>query len=114
MTEAKPARRVSAGKAGREGAGQVKPARSPRDRILASAEKLFGEAGFDGASVRQIALAADVPLALVSYHFGSKEGLYRAIFELRTPTIADSALQAFSSPSWRRIRTAGWNWWSRH
>jgi len=60
-----------------------------RRRILASAEKIFGERGFDGASVRQIALAADVPVALVNYHFVSKEGLYRAIFELRTPTIVD-------------------------
>ncbi len=83
------------GKSGRSAAakedvgdeGKSRP--SPRERILASAEKLFGDLGFDGASVRQIALAADVPVALANYHFGSKEGLYRAIFELRTPTIVD-------------------------
>jgi AcrR family transcriptional regulator len=75
---------------GRDGTiGQERAGAAARRRILAAAEKLFGERGYDGASVRQIALAADVPLALVNYHFGSKEGLYRAIFELRSPTIVD-------------------------
>lgn len=56
-------------------------------RILAGAERLFAERGYDGATVRQIALAAQVPIALINYHFGNKDGLYRAVFELRTPTM---------------------------
>ncbi len=63
-----------------------------RERILGSAEQLFAELGYEGASVRRIALGADVPIALVNYHFGNKEGLYRAIFELRTPTIVDQRI----------------------
>lgn len=82
----------AAAKARNNAAGQEKAGAAARRRILAAAEKLFGELGYDGASVRQIAIAADVPLALVNYHFGSKEGLYRAIFELRAPMIIDQRL----------------------
>lgn len=60
-----------------------------RTRILEAAEAEFADNGFDGATVRQIALRADVPVALINYHFGSKEGLYRAIFEMRAPMIID-------------------------
>ena len=65
---------------------------SSRERILQKAERVFGAYGFDGASMRQVAEAADVPVALVSYHFGSKEGLYRAVFERRVPTVVEQRL----------------------
>lgn len=57
-----------------------------------AAEAEFADHGFDGVSVRQIALRADVPVALINYHYGSKEGLYRAIFEMRAPMIIDQRL----------------------
>lgn len=63
-----------------------------RARILESAELEFAEHGFDGVSVRQIALRAEVPVALINYHFGSKDGLYRAIFEMRLPMIIDQRI----------------------
>jgi AcrR family transcriptional regulator len=63
-----------------------------RSRILKAAEAEFADHGFDGATVRQIALRADVPVALINYHFGNKEGLYRAIFEMRAPMIIDERL----------------------
>ncbi len=47
-------------------------AASTRMRILMAAEGEFADHGFDGATVRQIALRADVPVALVNYHYGSK------------------------------------------
>lgn len=67
-------------------------AAATRARIVAAAEAEFADHGFDGVSVRQIALRADVPVALINYHFGSKEGLYRAIFEMRAPMIVDQRL----------------------
>jgi AcrR family transcriptional regulator len=51
-----------------------------REIILKTAERLFAADGFDGTSMRQIGMEAGVPLALVSYHFKSKLGLYRAVF----------------------------------
>ena len=63
-----------------------------RERILAEAERIFGAHGFDGAAMRQLANAAGVPVALVSYHFGSKKGLYRAVFERRVPTVVEQRL----------------------
>lgn len=58
-----------------------------RDRILAVAEDIFAEQGFAATSLRAIASRAEVPVTLISYHFGSKLELYRAIFRLRAPTI---------------------------
>jgi AcrR family transcriptional regulator len=58
-----------------------------QERILAAAEELFAESGFEGTSIRQIALKAGVPVALVSYHFGGKLGVYRRVFESHAPTI---------------------------
>ena len=54
-----------------------------REHILTVAEELFGEHGFDGTSVRDIAQKAGVNLAMISYYFGSKEKLLEALIELR-------------------------------
>lgn len=55
-----------------------------REHILLTAERLFGEKGFDGTSVRDIAQAAGVNLAMISYYFGSKEKLLEAMIQLRS------------------------------
>ena len=47
-----------------------------RQRLLASAEDIFAEKGFDAASIREISTAAGVNLASIKYYFGDKEGLY--------------------------------------
>ena len=63
-----------------------------RARILAAAEEVFAQHGYDGGSLRQVALKADVPVGLVSYHFKGKFGLYRAVFEARVPSIVEQRL----------------------
>ncbi len=63
-----------------------------RKRIVAAAERVFAERGFDAGTLRQVAAAAGVPLSLITYHFADKLGLYRAVFEARLPEIAQQRL----------------------
>jgi AcrR family transcriptional regulator len=51
---------------------------SAKTLLIEAAKKCFAERGFDGATVREIAWSSGVNIALVSYHFGGKEGLYHA------------------------------------
>src|SRR5476651_2210908 len=52
-----------------------------KDHILDVAERIFSDLGFDGASTRAISGEAGVNMAMLNYYFGSKEGLFLAIFE---------------------------------
>jgi AcrR family transcriptional regulator len=50
------------------------------DKILDAAEELFAQRGFSETSLRMITSKADVNLAAVNYHFGSKNALIQAVF----------------------------------
>ncbi|MDZ4678199.1 MAG: TetR/AcrR family transcriptional regulator [Oligoflexia bacterium] len=54
---------------------------STREEILNVAQKVFADVGFKEATIRQICKAAKANVCLVSYYFGGKDGLYKAIFE---------------------------------
>ncbi|MCW2241993.1 AcrR family transcriptional regulator [Azospirillum canadense] len=54
---------------------------SMREAILDAAEELFSANGFRAVSMREIAQASGANLGSISYHFGSKDGLLRAIYE---------------------------------
>ena len=73
---------------------EVEPTRAPRrrgrptsgdnttrDAILAAAAKVFAAKSFDAAPLRDIAAAAHVDVALISYQFGSKLGLWHALVD---------------------------------
>lgn len=51
--------------------------------LLEAAERLFAEHGIARSSLRAITQEAGANLAAVNYHFGSKEGLVRAVFARR-------------------------------
>jgi AcrR family transcriptional regulator len=51
--------------------------------ILAATEKLLSEKGYAATSVREIAAASHVNVAMISYYFGSKEKLLEALFVQR-------------------------------
>ncbi|MEF2146790.1 TetR/AcrR family transcriptional regulator [Luteimonas sp. FXH3W] len=56
---------------------------STKHRILGAAEELFARHGFGSTSLRQITSHADVNIAAVNYHFGSKENLVEELFRRR-------------------------------
>jgi AcrR family transcriptional regulator len=88
-----------------------------KDRILIAGLRLFGDQGYAAASMRAITDAAGVNIASVNYHFGGKDGLFRAVtafaiaevnaerarlldaLEARaTPPTAGEIIDAFVSP----------------
>ncbi len=52
--------------------------------LLECAERLFSENGYAETSIRDIAKLASVNSAMISYYFGSKEKLVKAILDYRT------------------------------
>jgi AcrR family transcriptional regulator len=72
---------------------EIKRGRRPgpsktRDAILAAARERFSEQGYDRVRMRDVAAEAGVDVALVNYHFGSKDGLFAAALEMPTPMAA--------------------------
>lgn len=64
-----------------------------KTRLMDVAEKLFADHGFDGVSLRRITQAAGVQLAMVNYHFGTKQGLFEAVFARRIEVLGAERLQ---------------------
>jgi AcrR family transcriptional regulator len=55
-----------------------------RTAILTAAERLYADRGFGDVTLRDIVAAADVNLAAVNYHFGSKDELIAELFVTRS------------------------------
>ncbi|WP_420411368.1 TetR family transcriptional regulator [Roseibium sp.] len=58
-------------------------------KILDIAEELFSRRGFDGTSIRDIAKAAGVQVALVHHHGGPKEDLFHLVVARRAKPLAE-------------------------
>ncbi|MCL1065583.1 TetR family transcriptional regulator [Shewanella olleyana] len=73
-----------------------------KTRILDAAEKLFAERGFSETSLRLITSKAEVNLASVNYHFGSKKELIRAVLarylDVFMPSAAAEIQRLFKNP----------------
>lgn len=65
-------------------------------RILDSAERVFAEHGFRGATMQLIAREAALPKANLNYYFSDKETLYRRVVE-RIFTIWLEAAESFET-----------------
>lgn len=75
--------------------------------LIKAAQNLFAKLGFAATSVKQIADDAKVNASLVSYHFGGKEGLYKACLETEAETITnffDKYISGFSSKAEYKLK----------
>ena len=66
---------------------------STKDRILGAAEELFARHGFGGTSLRQVTALADVNIAAVNYHFGSKDNLVNEVFRRRMDVMSGQRME---------------------
>src|ERR1700689_4219014 len=60
------------------------PTDHTRTAILSAAERLYADRGFADVTLRDIVAAADLNLAAVNYHFGSKDELIAELFVTRS------------------------------
>ncbi|MEY4902351.1 MAG: hypothetical protein RLZZ292_166 [Bacteroidota bacterium] len=76
-----------------------------REMLLRVAEKLFAEHGFDAVTTRMISRESDVNIAMISYYFGSKEGLFQALLEGKFPIIRErlEAIRDKEMTYWEKI-----------
>ncbi len=70
---------------------------STKERILSAAERLFAEHGFAETSLREVTSRADVNLAAVNYHFGSKSNLVNEVFRRRLDELSANRLAALAA-----------------
>jgi AcrR family transcriptional regulator len=71
----------------------------PKQRILEAATRVFARKGYSGSGVREIATEAEVNLAMVSYYFGGKAGLFEAILTNFFDTVSKSGKEALTQPA---------------
>src|SRR5690349_2732866 len=94
---------------------EIKRGRRPgpsttREAILAAARERFSGHGYDRVRMRDIAADAGVDVALVTYHFGSKDGLFAAALAMPVPMAAlmadvleEGRIEDFSERFLRRV-----------
>lgn len=75
-----------------------------RDEILAAADRLFGEQGFENASTRHIAELSGVNKALIHYHFKNKDALFEAVLDRYYQRLNTLLLETLTRPGNLRDR----------
>ena len=75
---------------------QSEALKSRKDKILDTAEQQFARHGYDGLTLRTVARKAGVDVALPSYHFGSKRGLFDAVLLRRADYLNAVRLKALA------------------
>lgn len=84
-------------------------AKDRREQLLAVSRQLFAEKGFDGTSIEEIAVRAQVSKPVVYEHFGGKEGIYAVVVDREVQALTAAltdALMAGGHPKALLERTA--------
>src|ERR1700741_1201633 len=68
-----------------------------RRLILETAQQLIPRAGPEGLRLQEIAAAAGISHPLILHHFGSREGLVRALTERAVTELRDKLIAALGS-----------------
>jgi AcrR family transcriptional regulator len=78
--------------------GRAVRGEATRERVLAAARDVLLDHGFAGTSTRAVAERADVPLSLVHYHFGSKQGLLIEVLERENELLLERQRELYAAP----------------
>lgn len=84
--------------------GSTDAGAATRADLVAAGRKLFSQKGFDGTSVRALTAEAGTNLGAVTYHFGSKYGLYTTVLEDGLRPLAHRVTRAAASEGTARER----------
>jgi AcrR family transcriptional regulator len=83
------------------------PSDQTRTSILAAAERLYADRGFGDVTLRDIVAEANVNLAAVNYHFGSKDELIAELFVTRSLALNRDRLRELRAAEERSSGRAG-------
>jgi AcrR family transcriptional regulator len=73
---------------------RIERGRATRERLIAAGRGLFGERGYEGASVAAILAAAGVARGALYHHFATKEELFDAVLERLVAEMAQAVNEA--------------------
>lgn len=71
--------------------------------ILNAARSLFAKKGFEAISVREIAKESGQNISMISYYFGSKEGLYKEIISGHMQMVGGEIRKLFQTNSGKEL-----------
>ena len=80
---------------------------SRQDRILNAALNVFAQRGTSDATLQMVADTAGVSVGLVQHHFGTKDGLIKAVDDVAMKLISSTMFAALESPGRDSVTAIG-------
>ncbi len=80
---------------------------SRQDRILNAALQVFAQRGTSDATLQMVADTAGVSVGLVQHHFGTKDGLIKAVDDMAMTLISATMIAALESPGQDSVAAIG-------